>query len=522
MSKILSGNRKMPARPGLLAFFLPAPIDSLAGRFFRRAFSLFIVFAALLTLVLVGETLWLARNNLQKELTIYQRTFEKSLAAALWAMDQEKLDSIVRGIIEIPDIKGVRITDPLSGKLLIESGIFLDEASGNHLNLIHRFAVIHDEGFGQERVATAEFHSSVGQIFQRTQGQIALIVILALLKTIAFWIIFMWVGRRLLGDPLTEMTAAIAAESTPHRLELSPATEAAIDGTELAELRQAHDTLADQIANVQAELLCINAELEERVADRTAALNVKRQEAEQLAQAKTRFLAAASHDLRQPLYAMLLFSDDLGQSALAPSQKNTLDQLRRLIQAMTTQLQQLLELSRLDMLEAKPQIADLSVADLFMDLADIHAPKAKHRGTRLLFHPGPWFIHSDMQLTMRLLGNLIDNALKFAQGGCVLVCARRRSKGILIQVRDNGPGIPATDQPAVFQEFYQVRNENRNPDAGLGLGLAIVQRIARSLGARVTLRTTEGKGAVFSILLPTGNPSPQPLDAQWEMDDSGL
>lgn len=509
----------MPARQRLLAFFLPASTDSVAGRFFRRAFSLFIVFATLLTMVLVGETLWLARNNLQKELAIYQRTFEKSLASALWAMDQEKLDSIVRGIIEIPDIKGVRIVDPFSGKLLIESGSFINGANGNRFDLIHRFPVIHDEGFGQERVATAEFHSSITQILQRTQGQIALIVTLALLKTIAFWIIFMWVGRRLLGDPLTEMTAAIAADSAPHQLKLSPATEEAIAGTELASLRLAHDTLADQIARTQAELLDINAELEQRVADRTAALDAKRQEAEQLAQAKTRFLAAASHDLRQPLYAMLLFSDDLGQTTLEPNQKTTLAQLRRLIQAMTTQLQQLLELSRLDMLDARPQITDLSVADLFMDLAAIHGPKARHRGTRLVFHPGPWYIRSDAQLTMRLLGNLIDNALKFAQGGIVLVCARYRGNGIFIQVRDNGPGIPATDQPAVFQEFYQVRNENRNPDAGLGLGLAIVQRIARSLGTRVVLRTTEGNGAVFSILLPQGSPALPSVIDEWDTDD---
>jgi diguanylate cyclase (GGDEF)-like protein len=263
--------------------FLSLANHSVVGRFFRQAFSLFIAFAALLTSILVAETLWLARNDLQQDLKIYQRTFEKSLAAALWAMDEEKLNSIARGIIEIPDIKGVRILDPYSGKLLIESGTFLDEASGNRLDLIHHFSIIHDEGFGAELVAKAEFHSAVSQIFHRTQTQIFLIIILALLKTIAFWFIFMSVGRRLLGNPLTEITGAIAVEATPHRLALSTATETAIEGTELAALRQAHDTLADKIAGAQAELLHINAELEQRVADRTAALDAKRREAERLA-----------------------------------------------------------------------------------------------------------------------------------------------------------------------------------------------------------------------------------------------
>jgi diguanylate cyclase (GGDEF)-like protein len=281
--------------------FLSLATHSVVGRFFRQAFSLFIAFAALLTSILVAETLWLARNDLQKDLKIYQRTFEKSLAAALWAMDEEKLDSIARGIVEIPDIKGVRILEPSSGKLLIESGVFLDEASGNRLDLIHHFPIIHDEGFGAELVAKAEFHSAASQLFQRTKSQIFLILLLALFKTIAFWFIFMWIGRRLLGDPLTEMTNAIAVAATPHRLALSPATESAIEGTELAALRQAHDVLADQIASTQAELLRINAELEQRVADRTAALDAKRHEAERL----------ATHDHLTGLPTMRLAADRL-------------------------------------------------------------------------------------------------------------------------------------------------------------------------------------------------------------------
>jgi signal transduction histidine kinase len=492
----------MPARRRLLAFFSPAPKDSVARRFFIRAFSLFIVFAALLTLVLVGETLWLARENLHKELGIYQRTFEKALASALWAMDREKLDSLVRGIVEIPDIKGVRIIDPINGSPIIESGSFLDGLGGNGLSLIHRFEIIHDEGFGKELVATAEFHSSINQILLRTKNQIFLIVALASLKTLAFWLIFMYVGRRLLGRPLQEMTQAISADHVAHRLQLSPETELAIAGTELASLREAHDTLADRILDAHQALTLANTELEQRVAERTAALNIKRQEAEHLAQAKTRFLAAASHDLRQPLYAMLLFADDLGRTTLDSDQTKTLDRLRRLIESMTLQLQQLLELSRLDMLDTQPKSSIIGLADLFMELADIHGPKARHRGTQLVFHPGPWSISTDGQLLMRLLGNLIDNALKFASGGTVLVCARRCQGGVRIQVRDNGPGIPRKDQAAVFQEFYQVKNESRSPEAGLGLGLAIVQRIARSLGSTVTLKTIEGLGTTFSLVLP--------------------
>lgn len=248
------------------------PRDTIARRFFRRAFGIFIAFAVLLTLILVVETLWTARDNLKNELAIYQRTFEKSLASALWSMDREKLESIAKGIVEIPDINGVRITDPLTGTVLVESGVIPGEAERKNHPLVHRFDVIHDEGYGKERVAAAEFYSSFAQLLRRTQGQIILIIILATLKTLAFWWIFLFVGQRLLGRPLTEITHAISSSDSPRRLQLSPATEQAIANTELALLRQAYDDIASRMLVAQRDLEQANADLDRRVQERTLEL----------------------------------------------------------------------------------------------------------------------------------------------------------------------------------------------------------------------------------------------------------
>lgn len=257
--------------------------DSVTRRFFRRAFGIFIAFAILLTLILIGETMWQARTNLKNELAIYQRAFDKSLAAALWSIDREKLESIVRGIVEIPDIKGVRIVDHQTGAVLIQSGVFPATGEQGQYALVHRFDIIHDEGYGRELVARAEFHSSFIQLLRRTQGQILLIIVLATLKTLAFWWIFLAVGKRLLARPLTEMSESIAATNMAHHLQLSESTEKAIVDTELALLRGAYDAQADRILVAQAALQQANEDLEKRVLERTLELQEANRKLEELA-----------------------------------------------------------------------------------------------------------------------------------------------------------------------------------------------------------------------------------------------
>lgn len=249
-----------------------APEETLAQRFFRRAFGRFIAFAVFLTLILIGETLWQSRESLKGELAIYQRVFEKSLASALWSMDHDKLVSIANGIAEIPDIMAVRIVDPVSGKLLVRVGDLPAHDESGRSALVHRFDVVQDEGFGRELVGRAEFHSSLGLVLHRTQGKVVLIVVLATVKTLAFWWIFLMVGRRVLGHPLTEMAQSISVSDTARPLKLSERTERAIGNTELALLRGAYDAMVDRVKMQQSELKKANEELDSRVRERTREL----------------------------------------------------------------------------------------------------------------------------------------------------------------------------------------------------------------------------------------------------------
>ena len=259
------------------------PRVSITHRVFARTLALFVGLAITLTLVLVVETLWQAREGLRTELEIYQRSFERSMAEAQWALDRQKLDSIVSGIIEIPAITGVRVVDPERGGEIIKAGIIPDAQEATPYALLHRFDLIHDGGLGRETVGVVEFHSSFAEVLARSQRKIVLIVSLGLLKTLALWWIFTLVGHRLLVRPLDEMVRAIDGTPIAEPMKITPATSRAIDGTELGVLRTVFDELTERVRITQDALEKMNHDLERRVSERTNQLEEANRRLETLA-----------------------------------------------------------------------------------------------------------------------------------------------------------------------------------------------------------------------------------------------
>ena len=257
-----------------------------------------------------------------------------------------------------------------------------------------------------------------------------------------------------------------------------------------------------QLAGLARQLRQSHETLEQRVESATRELESRRNEALRLADAKSRFFAAASHDLRQPLHALQLFLADLSRLTQIPEQRVLVDRIESAARSIADQLRSLLDISRLDMSNIIPERKRLALREIFANLAETYGPAAQESGVRLAFRTHEAIVETDPALLSRLLGNLIDNAIKFAPGGTVAVCARWRVNAICIEVRDNGCGIPTEHQAEIFDEFFQIENHARNPNAGLGLGLAIANRIARLLGSSISLRSAAGKGAIFALTLP--------------------
>lgn len=235
---------------------------------------------------------------------------------------------------------------------------------------------------------------------------------------------------------------------------------------------------------------------------REQALEKARHEAEQANAAKTRFLAAASHDLRQPIHALGLFFAELSDRVNSPQNAALIGQVEDSIAAINSMLNALLDVSKLDAGVVTPTVESVALAELFERLHAEFQPIALENHNDLRIRPTIATVSTDPAMLERMLRNLIGNALRYTENGRVLVAARPRGQSLVCQVWDNGSGIPKDQLDDVFIEFHQLQNPARDRRRGLGLGLAIVKRLAKLLGHEIKVASQFGLGSCFSISLP--------------------
>jgi len=232
------------------------------------------------------------------------------------------------------------------------------------------------------------------------------------------------------------------------------------------------------------------------------ALRQAKAEAERADRAKSRFLAAASHDLRQPLQAIGMYVAALAGRPLDEASHEILADVRQCLAASGEMLEDLVDISRLDAGVVVPALADVAIADLFELLETSFQSEAEARKIDLRLIPRSLFVRADPVILSRIMQNLVSNALRYTEQGRVLVGCRTRDGAAVLEVWDTGIGIRPEDRARIFEEFYQVDNPARDRRRGIGLGLAIVRRQAALLGAPLAVRSTPGKGSVFSVTLP--------------------
>ena len=261
------------------------------------------------------------------------------------------------------------------------------------------------------------------------------------------------------------------------------------------------DTTERRLA--EATLRNLNESLERRVGERTAELDAARERAEEANIGKTKFIAAASHDLLQPLHAVRLFVAALAERYREEELVKKVDLGLGAVEAL---LDALLDIAKLDAGAIKPELRPTAVGPLLQSLAEAFAPLAKRNGVDLRLVASRAWIETDAALLRRVLQNYLSNAIRYGRGtGArprVLLGCRRKGGMLSIEVRDTGPGIPAEQQAGIFHEFTRLHSADDAGERGLGLGLAIVDRIARMLGHRRDLVSRPGHGATFSIAVP--------------------
>lgn len=255
-------------------------------------------------------------------------------------------------------------------------------------------------------------------------------------------------------------------------------------------LKQANETLEQRVAERTGELTRVNRELAEA-----------RAAADEANIGKTRFFAAAGHDILQPLNAARLYSSALVERIGHSENTNLVQNIDSALESVETILGAVLDISRLDTGSMKPRMASVPLNDLLKRIETDFAPMAREKNLEFVVMPTSLTVRSDINLLRRLIQNLVSNAIKYTMSGKVLVGARRRGGDVVIQVMDSGMGIPASKFRTIFKEFTRL-DGGMKAAAGLGLGLSIVDRLSRVLHHPVQLSSVVGRGTSFQVQLP--------------------
>ncbi|HET9206246.1 MAG TPA: ATP-binding protein [Burkholderiaceae bacterium] len=259
-----------------------------------------------------------------------------------------------------------------------------------------------------------------------------------------------------------------------------------------------------------------NEELARQLRSSEAEARAARQRAEEANRAKSRFLAAASHDLRQPLHSLTLLLDHAVRTSEEPKIAQTLRQAARSAESLHELFTGLLDLSRLDAGSLAPEVKPLSLNKVLERIDNDYRPLAQGKGLAFECGHSTAWVSSDAVMLDRILRNLLDNAVKYTDAGRIALQIDEPGADVRIVVRDSGIGIDAADRERIFEEYYQSRNPARDRAHGIGLGLAIVKRLCDLLGHRIQVESEPGHGSVFTVVLPRAEP---PATAA---DDDGI
>ena len=262
--------------------------------------------------------------------------------------------------------------------------------------------------------------------------------------------------------------------------------------------------------NAARELRSLADALEQRVADRTRDLDAARREAEQANRYKSRFVAAAVHDLLQPLNAARMFTSLLRGHVPGEAERHAVDSIDGALAAQDAILSSLLDIARMESGQLEVRVRDVALGPLLQVLGHNFGVLAESQGLALRCVPTTAVVRTDDNLLRRILQNFVSNAIRYSRRGRIVVgCRRERGPDgdhVRIEVHDQGPGIPEALQREIFEEFRRL-DEGGDGDRGAGLGLAIVERLGRLLGHEIGLRSHLGQGSVFWVRVPLGDPT---------------
>lgn len=475
------------------------------------------------------------------------RQLASSSEYGVFSNNQAFLQNLAQGVLQQPDMRGLLIMNSAS-ETLVSAGVFSSAIKtvehGNtqsapslheEVNLLNPVRSGKDSVWVYQPIIPAQvalddfdlkpsIQQAGGVIVEmsrlhteQTKMRMLWFAVLATSLFLAFSLYLVYLAGRSITYPirrLSEAVQAIGEGNLDTRISLR---------TRVNEL----DMLTQGLNQMTGQLQQERSVLHQRIEEATQALRAKKEEAERASHDKSRFLAVASHDLRQPLHAFGLYVAELQRKVSGGEQLHLVGQIEHSIDALSTLLNALLDISKLDAGVVIPQIQTCDVHGMLERVTADYQMLASIKNIRLIVRSCAGYVTSDPMLLERILMNLVSNAVRYTYpNGCVLIACRRRGRFLRIEVRDNGIGISRNDQENIFREFFQLAQPQLDVNKGLGLGLSIVDRLAKLLGHRIELRSALDKGSVFSLEVPIAPHSADtaqfPAEPDQELDSSPL
>lgn len=401
--------------------------------------------------------------------------------------NRHELDRISRAVSRLPHVARISFTMS-DGETVAERQNIPDDPRTPPLRVAR---TVYDDAGHALGVLRLDIGQRTATAQQRAGVRIALLwlAVALLLAGLVSWRVARWIGR-----PLRKLAHAVNEFGRGNR----SVAVAVTDDTEIGDLQRAFNAAA----LARQETLF---EQQRRIEAATAELAHKNAELEAANVAKARFLAAATHDLRQPLYALTLISSTLAADEADPSRLERIARIQECAHSLDDLFSELLDLSRLETGSMQPEPKTIELDDVFKQVSLGFRTLAEQNDLRLIVRKTELCVHTDPTMLTRILGNLVSNALNYTEQGGVLVCARRRGQRVRIDVWDTGIGMDESVRQHVFDEFFRADPGKQHRDHsgfGFGLGLSTVLKLTELLDTPIQLKSVPGRGSVFSFSVP--------------------
>lgn len=513
--------------------------SSIATQLLHTVFVFYVMVTIIVTTAYMSFQYYHEKTRVLDDFISLERTFSSALAKSLWDLNQEQLDNLMQGVIKLPHIVGVKIEEQHSQRILLSQGIiknkdqyYVDISTNTKINYLvegifqYSFPINYNYMHKDHRLGHVTLYSSRIEIFKLISIDYMWIIINAIIKTIALWMIFLFVSRRLINQPLQHFTTAIR-KINPNNLSQFKVDIQSPVNNELTLLANEFNNMTVQLNEAQRQLYQQEQQQTEKlellIEQRTIHLNevIKQQsktelelkQAKEMAdranRTKSNFLANMSHEIRTPMNAILGFTDILMNLIKEPSQQQYLSFIQSSGKSLLHLINDILDLSKVESGKLSLNYTPCSLHLLCKDIEHLFSHKAKEKGINFIvkYMPNlPDVIIIDEVRLRQILINLIGNALRFTHVGHITLTLRAKYVqnnllDIYIQVTDTGIGIPEQQQQHIFDAFQQQSQQNYNQYGGTGLGLAISKHLAKIMNGNLLLTSEVNKGSAFTLLL---------------------